>query len=77
MNAMIGKVTGVTAKNPAEELERKRLTVLQLAEHLGNVAKACRRGGLDRTRFYEWKRRFQTHGLEGLRTCRRSRAITR
>jgi hypothetical protein len=32
--------------------------VLELAERLGNVAEACRRGGIDRTSFYDWKRRF-------------------
>jgi transposase InsO family protein len=64
---MIQNVNRVTTKNPAEKLARKRLTVLQLAEQLGNVSEACRRGGLDRTSFYEWKRRFQTHGLDGLK----------
>ena len=34
---------------------------------MGNVAEACRRRGLDRTSFYEWKRRFQTQGFEGLK----------
>ena len=41
--------------------------MLQLAEELGNITEACRRRGMDRTRFYEWRRRFQTHGLEGLK----------
>ena len=45
---------------------RKRLRVLQLAERLGNVSEACRRLGLSRTRFYEYKRRYQIHGMEGL-----------
>jgi transposase InsO family protein len=31
------------------------------------VTEACRRGGIDRTSFYDWKRRFQTHGLDGLK----------
>ena len=57
----------ITTKDPALKLAHKRLTVLQLAESLGNVSEACRRGGLDRTSFYEYKRRFQTHGLEGLK----------
>ena len=56
-----------TTKNPAEKVARQRLSVLQLAQALGNVTEACRRGGLDRTSFYEYKRRFQTHGLEGLK----------
>jgi len=41
--------------------------VLELAKELGNVAEACRQRGLDRTSFYEWKRRFQTQGFEGLK----------
>jgi len=56
-----------TTKDPAEKVARQRLSVLQLAQALGNVSEACRRGGLDRTSFYEYKRRFQTHGLEGLK----------
>jgi transposase InsO family protein len=57
----------VTAKDANEKLAHRRLTVLELAERLGNVAEACRRGGIDRTSFYDWKRRFQTHGLDGLK----------
>ena len=48
-------------------MARKRLSVLEMSEALGNISEACRRGGMDRTSFYEWKRRFQTHGLEGLK----------
>ena len=57
----------VTAKDTSEKLAHRRLTVLELAERLGNVTEACRRGGIDRTSFYDWKRRFQTHGLDGLK----------
>jgi hypothetical protein len=57
----------VTAKDANEKLAHRRLTVLELAERLGNVAKACRRGGIDRTSFYDWKRRFQLEGLDGLK----------
>ena len=46
---------------------RQRMGVLELAAALGNAAEACRRRGMDRTSFYEWKRRFQTHGFEGLK----------
>lgn len=49
-----------------KKLARKRLSALELAEKLGNVSEACRRRGLSRTQFYEYKRRFQTHGFEGL-----------
>jgi len=49
-----------------KKLARKRLSALELAERLSNVSEACRRRGITRTQFYEYKRRFQTHGLEGL-----------
>lgn len=49
------------------KLAQSRLSVLDLARELGNVAEACRQRGLDRTSFYEWKRRFQTQGFEGLK----------
>ena len=55
-----------------KKVARHRLSVLELAKALGNVSEACRRRGISRTQFYEYKRRFQTHGLEGLATCRRS-----
>ncbi len=57
----------LAAKDANEKLAHRRLTVLGLAERLGNVAEACRRGGIDRTSFYEWKRRFQLEGLDGLK----------
>ncbi len=50
-----------------KKVVRGRLSALQLAEALGNISEACRRRGMSRTQFYEYKRRFQTHGLEGLR----------
>ena len=49
-----------------EKLAHKRLTLLQLAEKLGNVSKACRMHKVSRSQFYEYKRSFQTHGLDGL-----------
>lgn len=54
-------------RDAATKLARQRLSVLELAAQLGNAAEACRRRGMDRTSFYEWKRRFQTHGFEGLK----------
>ena len=54
-------------RDPDAKLAQSRLSVLELARELGNVAEACRQRGLDRTSFYEWKRRFQTQGFEGLK----------
>src|SRR5574341_409566 len=46
---------------------RQRLSVLRLAETLNNVSKACSQRRVSRTQFYEYKRRFKTHGMEGLK----------
>lgn len=52
---------------PAElQLANQRLSLLQLAEALGNVSEACRQREVDRSQFYEWKRRYQLFGLQGL-----------
>ncbi len=52
---------------PSErKLAQKRLSALELAKALGNVSEACRQRGISRSRFYEYKKRFQTHGMEGL-----------
>lgn len=53
----------MTAK---KKLAQKRLTLLQLAEKLGNVSKACQMHKVSRSQFYEYKRAFQEHGLSGL-----------
>lgn len=53
--------------NAEEKIARQRLSVLELAEALGNVSEACRRRDISRTQYYEYKRRFQTHGLAGLK----------
>lgn len=50
-----------------EKLAHHRLSILQLAEALGNVSEACRQRGMTRTQFYEYKRRFAEQGLEGLK----------
>lgn len=50
-----------------DKVAHQRLSVLQLAETLGNVSKACRQRGMSRSQFYEFKRRFQTHGMAGLK----------
>jgi hypothetical protein len=55
------------AMNAEEKIARQRLSVLQLAEALENVSAACRQRGMTRTQFYEYKRRFELQGLEGLK----------
>lgn len=55
------------SKNAEQKLIEQRLSVLELAQALGNVSEACRQRGVSRTQFYEYKRRFQTHGIQGLK----------
>lgn len=45
---------------------RRKLSLLQLAEELGNVSKACRIMGYHRDTFYEVRRAFQVGGVAGL-----------
>ncbi len=49
-----------------KKIAQGRLTLLQLAEKLRNVSEACRRKGVSRSQFYEYKRAFQEFGFEGL-----------
>ncbi len=53
----------MTAK---EKISQGRLSMLQLAERLRNVSEACRRRGVSRSQFYEYKRAFQEQGFAGL-----------
>ncbi|MBN2280341.1 MAG: IS481 family transposase [Candidatus Marinimicrobia bacterium] len=50
-----------------QKIVNNRLTLLQLAEKLRNVSQACRYHNVSRSQFYEYKRAFQEHGLEGLK----------
>jgi transposase InsO family protein len=49
------------------KLAENRLKMLQFAETLGNVSEACRKLGVSRSQFYEYKKRFEQAGLEGLK----------
>jgi transposase InsO family protein len=50
---------------------KRKLSLLQLAEELGNVAKACKIMGYHRDTFYEVRRAFQTGGVANLIEHRR------
>ena len=49
------------------KLAQQRMSVLELAQALGNVSQACKRKGMTRTMFYEYKKRFAEQGIEGLK----------
>jgi transposase len=44
---------------------RRKLQILNYAEEIGNVSKACRYFGISRETFYLWKRAYQERGKEG------------
>ena len=56
----------IRSLSPEIKIAEQRLSVLELAKALGNVSAACKQRGVSRTQFYEYKRRFQTQGIEGL-----------
>ena len=49
-----------------EKVVRRKLSMLELAQELNNVSKACKVMGYSRQQFYEIKRNYQIHGIEGL-----------
>ena len=49
-----------------DKVARRKPSMLQLAQELNNVSKACAIMGHSRQQCYEIRRNFQTHGAEGL-----------
>lgn len=49
-----------------QKVARRKLTMLELANDLGNVSKACRIVGYSRQQFYEIRRNYQVYGADGL-----------
>jgi transposase InsO family protein len=66
-----------TSKTPSPktpkltESTKRKLSLLQLAEELGNVSKACQIMGYHRDSFYEIRRAFQVGGVPALLEQRR------
>ncbi|GHT52760.1 hypothetical protein FACS1894106_2180 [Spirochaetia bacterium] len=50
----------------AEKAARRKLSLLELANELDNVSKACKIMGYSREQFYEIRRNYQSFGAEGL-----------
>ena len=49
-----------------EKIARRKLSLLDLAQELRNVSKACKVMGYSRQQFYEIRRNYQTYGASGL-----------
>jgi transposase InsO family protein len=50
-----------------QKLIRRKLSLLELAEFLKNISQACQIQGCSRQHFYDIKKAYQEHGLEGLK----------
>ncbi len=55
-----------TNKTVSQKAARRKMSMLELAEELGNVSKACKIMGYSRQQFYEIRRNYQTYGFQGL-----------
>ena len=50
-----------------EKLVKRKLSIIELAEFLKNVSQACRINGVSRQHFYDIKKTYDEHGIEGLK----------
>ncbi len=49
-----------------EKIARRKQSLLELAQELRNVSRACKVMGYSRQQFYEIRRNYQTYGSAGL-----------
>lgn len=49
-----------------ETTYQQRKYLFELGEELGNVSEACRRAKVSRGTYYNWKKRYEENGIEGL-----------
>jgi transposase len=50
-----------------EKLVIRKLSIIELAEFLKNISQACRINGVSRQHFYDIKKAYDEHGIEGLK----------
>jgi len=50
-----------------ENLIRRKQSLLELGEYLHNISQACKIHGVSRQHFYDIRKAYEEHGLEGLR----------
>jgi transposase InsO family protein len=60
-----------------QKITKAKLNLLDLAAYLGNVSEACRTLGYSRDTFYRLKKRYEEHGLEGLKEISRCKPNVR
>jgi transposase InsO family protein len=60
-----------------EKLVNRKLSIIELAEFLKNVSQACRINGVSRQHFYDIKKAYDEHGIEGLKEKSRRKPCTK
>ncbi len=50
-----------------DKLVKRKQSIIELAEFLKNVSQACKVNGVSRQHFYDIKKAYEEHGLEGLK----------
>lgn len=53
-------------KKQNEQVVRHKIKIMDYAEEIGNVSKACRYYGISRDTFYRWRRDYAQQGEKGL-----------
>jgi transposase InsO family protein len=53
--------------NTQDKLINRKLSLLELADYLKNVSQACKINGVSRQHFYDIKKIYEEHGIEGLK----------
>jgi transposase len=60
-----------------EKLIRRKQSLLESAEYLRNISQACKINGVSGRHFYDIKKAYEEHGLEGLREKSRRKPCTK
>lgn len=50
-----------------ERIVKSKMSLIELAEYLQNVSEACKIHGVSRQHFYDIKKAYEEHGIEGLK----------
>jgi len=71
----MNKDNNIKSNQKDQRLIDAKISLLQLAEELGNIQKACKAAGIARSSFYEIKRAYEKFGREGLASRRKGKKV--